>query len=142
VLLASSIQVLRRVNERYSDALHHRGPGNHYALTKVFAEEMGSMYAEHFGLEVIAARIGFMVRDRREAQVLVSRKMFDRYVSRRDVARFCHLAISAVFSGFGVLYAVGPDGRERFDLEAARRLIGYRPEDAWPQGLPFDASAL
>lgn len=142
VLLASSIQVLRRVDEQYSDAPHHRAPGNHYALTKVFAEEMGAMYAQHFGLEVIAARIGFMVRDQREAQILVDQRMFDRYVSRADMARFCRQAIYSAFSGFVMLYAVGPDGRERFDLEAARRVIGYQPEDCWPKGLPFDPPAL
>jgi uronate dehydrogenase len=138
VVLASSIQVLRSVEEQYTGAPHHRGPGNHYALTKVFAEEMGAMYAEHFGLEVIAARIGFMVRDQKEAGILVERRMADRYVSRGDMARFCERAVCSTFSGFAVLYAVGPDGRERFDLEAARRAIGYQPEDAWPAGLPFD----
>jgi len=137
VVLASSIQVLRPGIERYDNTPHHRSPGNYYALTKVFAEEMGAMYAAHFGLEVIAARIGFMVRDSAEAEIMQSRRMFDRYVSRGDMGRFCHAAVSAVVSGFTMLYAVGPDGIQRFDLETARRAIGYQPEDAWPQGLPF-----
>jgi hypothetical protein len=50
-------------------------------------------------------------------------------------------------------YAVGPDpppgtsailqatsrptGAPRMDLELARRVIGYVPRDAWPEGLPF-----
>jgi hypothetical protein len=32
---------------------------------------------------------------------------------------------------------MGADGRERFDLDTARRLIGYDPQETWPQGLPF-----
>lgn len=141
VVLASTIQVLRRSDERITDAPRHRGPLNHYALTKVLAEEMGQMYATRFGLEVIAARIGFMVRDVREARVLMERDLFDRYLSRGDAARFCHAAVHAPFEGFAVLHVIGPDGRERFDLDTPRRLVGYEPRDPWPEGLPFPAPA-
>lgn len=137
ILLASSIQVVRGGEEQITDAPHQRCPLNHYALTKVFAEEMGQMYANRYGLDVIVARIGFMVRDPREAQILIERRMFDRYVSRGDTASFCSAAVHAPFKGFAVLHVIGPDGKARYDLETPRRLIGYEPQDEWPQGLPF-----
>ncbi len=37
------------------------------------------------------------------------------------------------------LAASRPVGTARMDLEAARRVIGYEPQDRWPEGLPFPA---
>jgi hypothetical protein len=31
-------------------------------------------------------------------------------------------------------------GVGRMDLEPARRVIGYEPQDTWPEGLPFPVS--
>ena len=94
-----------------------------------------------FGMEVIAARIGWMVRDAREARRMAELRLFHIYVSRRDIARFFSLSVHAEFTGFAVLWAMGADGRERFDLEPAKRAIGYEPADVWPEGLPFALAA-
>lgn len=136
VVLASSVQVVGTRSDRRLKA-EQRAPSNHYALTKVLAEDMGAMYSQRFGLEVIAARIGWMVRDEREARKMQELRLFHIYVSRADVASFFSLSVHAEFSGFSVLWAVGADGRERFDLEPARRAIGYDPKEMWPQGLAF-----
>jgi hypothetical protein len=47
------------------------------------------------------------------------------------------LAVEAERVDFAVLFAIGPDGQDVFDLETPRRLLGYTPQDAWPNGLPF-----
>lgn len=135
VVLASSVQVLPR-GLGHATA-NDRAPGNHYALTKVLAEEMGAMYQRRFELDVIAARIGWMVRDPDEARRIQERGRFDAYLSRADAARFFHAAVHAEFRGFAVLFAIGAGGEERFDLETARRTIGYVPRDRFPEGLPF-----
>jgi nucleoside-diphosphate-sugar epimerase len=136
VVLASSVQVVGKRNDRRIKA-EHRSPNNHYAVTKVLAEEMGAMYSQRFGLEVIAARIGWMVRDEREARRMLELGLFHIYVSRADIARFFYLSVHSEFNGFAVLWAMGADGRDRFDLEPAQRAIGYEPQELWPQGLPF-----
>ena len=136
VVLASSVQVAGSRNERRLTA-EHRSPSNHYAVTKSLAEEMGAMYAQRFGMDVIAARIGWMVRDEREARRMAELRLFHIYVSRADIAQFFFLSVHAEFSGFAVLWAMGAGGRERFDLEPARRALGFEPRDVWPQGLPF-----
>lgn len=141
VILASSVQVAGTRSDRRLKA-EHRAPTNHYAVTKVLAEEMGAMYSQRFGMEVIAARIGWMVRDEREAKRMLELRLFHIYVSRADIARFFFLSVHAEFSGFAVLWAMGADGRERFDLEPAHRAIGYEPQEAWPQGLPFPLPSL
>ncbi len=58
VILASSVQV---VGVGRNEATAERLPTNHYALTKLWAEQMGEMYSRVYGLSVIAARIGWMV---------------------------------------------------------------------------------
>jgi uronate dehydrogenase len=141
VALASSIQVIggrpRREGIVGSEA---RYPDNHYALTKLWAEDMGEMYARSYGMSIVAARIGWMVRDRSEAEQIVTRRAFGHYLSRADAARFFAQAVAAPHVTFAVLYALGPRGAEHVDLETARRLIGYEPKDEWPRGLPEDAA--
>ena len=59
VVLASSVQVAwhRAAGDPRRTSMHVE-PTNHYALTKVWAEQMGEMYARKFPMAIIAARIG------------------------------------------------------------------------------------
>lgn len=136
VVLASSLQVGGKSEQQLSPAAH--APGNHYALTKLWAEDMGEMYARRFGLEVVAARFGWMVRNAREAARMDEVRAFHIYLSRHDVADFCHRALHVPFSGFATVYVLGKGSRERYDLEPAERLFGWTPRDAWPDGAPYD----
>jgi uronate dehydrogenase len=137
VVLASSVQVSwsQGTDDRRTAA--HAAPRNHYALTKLWAEQMGEMYTRIFPLSIIAARIGWMVRNEGEARAMRQRQMTQNYVSRRDVSHFMACAIEAPDVRFSVLYAIGPGGRELYDLDTARDVIGYEPEDHFPAGLPF-----
>jgi nucleoside-diphosphate-sugar epimerase len=137
VVLASSVQVSWSNGPHERRTATHSAPRNHYALTKLWAEEMGAMYQRMYGLSVVAGRIGWMVRDEREALLMRERAMMSNYVSRRDVAHFISCAIETTNVPFCVLYVIGPGGAESYDLEAARAAIGYAPEDHFPAGLPF-----
>jgi len=137
VVLASSVQTVgARQDRRYT--AEHRSPVNHYAVTKLMAEDMGSFYAQRYKMDVIAARVGWVVRNPREARRMQELKLFQIYVSPGDIARFFQAAVHREFTGFATLWALGPGGRERYDLEPARRLLGYDPQQAWPEGLPFE----
>jgi nucleoside-diphosphate-sugar epimerase len=139
VVLASSVQVAwhRAAGDPRRTSMHVE-PTNHYALTKVWAEQMGEMYARKFPMAIIAARIGWMVRDEREALRMREVAMSRHYISRRDVAHFMACAIEAPFAGFATFYAIGPEGRDAYDLAAPAAAIGYDPQDRFPAGLPFD----
>jgi len=141
VVLASSIQVLGKWWEPGSGpaSTSFAAPSNHYGLTKVWAEQMGEMYARAYGLSVIAARVAFMVRGPHEARRLAQRRLFDTYLSRGDVGRFFAAAIDAPGIDFAVLYAVGLGGERLFDMEPTARLLGFTPRDRWPEGLDFPA---
>jgi uronate dehydrogenase len=140
VILASSIQALGEwwVQSRPEPAgVRDGSPTNHYALTKVWAEHMGEMYARCHGLSIIAVRVAFMVRNAAEASRLVQRQVQDTYLSRADVGRFFALGVEAPPIQFAVLYAVGVGGERWFDMEPARRLLGFEARDRWPNGLGF-----
>jgi uronate dehydrogenase len=137
VLLASTIQVFGATDPGHLVTSDVREPGNLYALTKLWAEEHGAMYARVHGMSIVAARIGWMVRNQREAALMHQHGWFHAYLSREDVARFCAMTVEAEQLPFSVMAVVGPEGAARFDLEPARRLLGWEPRDAFPAGLPF-----
>jgi uronate dehydrogenase len=139
VILASSIQVVGRPAPGRKVTSADREPHNLYALTKLWAEELGGMYARVHGMSVIAARIGWMVRNEGEASHMRDKAWFHAYLSRGDIASFFALAVETKEVPFSVMYVVGPEGADRFDLEPARRLLGWTPRDIFPQGLPFPA---
>jgi len=140
VVLASSIQTLgkwwRRDRTEPASTLQ-ASPSNHYGLTKVWAERMGEMYAHTYAMSVIAARVAFMVRNPTEARRMQQKRVFDLYLSRGDVGRFFAQAVEAEGVDFSVLYAVGLGGERLFDMEPARRVIGFEARDRWPEGLGF-----
>jgi uronate dehydrogenase len=137
VVLASTIQVFGPTDPGRLVTAAEREPGNLYALTKLWAEEHGAMYARVHGMSIVAARIGWMVRDEREALHMRERGWFHAYLSRGDAARFVAAAVEAEHLPFAVMAVVGPEGGSRFDLEPARRLLGWEPLDVFPAGLPF-----
>lgn len=119
-------------------------PSGWYAVTKVFAEAAGQIYARRDDLHVMVVRPGWCPSDRRSVEA-ISRmpRAQDIYLSPGDAGRFFACAVEAdLTSRFVVLYATSHPVKEtRFDIQEAKRLIGYEPRDTWPQGTEFHASA-
>ncbi len=138
LVLASSIMVVIRRPDRSRPArVDEAWPGDHYALTKLWAEQMGAMYARRFGMSVLAVRIGWVVRNPDEARHMLKLGAFDLYLSRADAGRFFAAAVAATGTDFAIAYATSRGGEAVFDMEPARKLLGYEPHDRWPEGLPF-----
>jgi len=154
IVLASSMQVVsgyRRqgIAVEASDLIttRVRAPTNDYALTKVWAEDLGEMVARVEGLEVIVGRIGFVPRTPREAQKIVDRPVWRGfYLSHDDAGRFFVRAVEAPWPGeadavpFHVVYVMGPppEAGARHDRGPGEAL-GFFPRDVFPAGLPFEA---
>ena len=122
-------------------------PVNHYALTKVWNEVMGDMYARVHNLSVINVRIGWLPRNRGEAERLVqSGKGKNVFCSHDDAKLFHERCVESANPAPGecvTLFATSiPAEKARLDLELARHVIGYEPRDVWPQGLPFSVEGL
>ncbi|MCY4372856.1 MAG: NAD-dependent epimerase/dehydratase family protein, partial [Spirochaetaceae bacterium] len=110
---------------------HPVRPNGLYAATKVFGEALARDYADSHALSMICLRIGRVLpgdkpRDPREAAV---------YLSHRDAVQAIERCIDAPDDlRFAILFAVSANRGGYRDLEAARRLIGYVPQDGadWP----------
>lgn len=143
VVLASSVQTVNGIPKRERTVTASDvAPNNHYGLTKAWAEQMGEMYARCYGLAVLAIRIAWFTRNRRETDYMRQRGWFDSFLSHEDCGRFFVRCIEAELSpgSYHTLYATSkPTNRAWHDLEIPRRVIGYEPQDVFPQGLPFEA---
>jgi len=147
VVLASSVQVARYDQRPAVAGLAHQQCKNWYAVTKAIAELAGEMYHLKRGMNVMAVRIGWFVSDgddyrgHREhiLRHLREENAHDHYLSSADAARFFNAAVTAEWSGFHVLNAMSkprnPDDPE-FDLQPARDLLGYEPQDTLPEPAP------
>jgi nucleoside-diphosphate-sugar epimerase len=109
-----------------------------YAATKMFLEAIGRGFAETHGISVIVARLGWCPRTPAQvAEIAAAEWARDIYLSPDDAGRFFACAVEAPASvRHAVVYAASrPLHRERFDMSDAASLLGYHPQDCWPQGI-------
>lgn len=108
-----------------------------YACTKVFLEAIGQVYGVRHGIEVLAVRLGWCPRDRGHVREIAGERVFqDVYLSPNDAGRFIAAAVGAeTLPAYAVVYATSrPPHSLQYDLEPARKLIGYEPLESWPTG--------
>ncbi|MED5414419.1 MAG: NAD(P)-dependent oxidoreductase [Candidatus Latescibacterota bacterium] len=102
-------------------------PDSLYGVSKAFGEDLSRFYADEFGLSVICLRIGTFrpeldVRQRSDDRILST------WLSPRDAVQLVtrSLETSVVF---GIYYGISGNTRAVWDLQNARRELGYHPED-------------
>ncbi len=99
-------------------------PDSDYGVSKVFGEATGRYYNEHFGLEVACLRIGSVVPENRPTNI----RAYATWLSHRDLAHLVDRCLTVDLS-FEIFYGVS-DNRWRFwDIDHARKTIGYNPQD-------------
>ncbi len=120
-----------------ADGLH---PHDFYSLTKCCGELMGEMYVRSGKLSVICARCGWFVRNKEEAARMEEMEGAQRvYLSHRDGAQFFWRAVEVEDVKFAQLFATSKNrGQTILDLASARDVLGYEPEDSWPEGSSWD----
>ena len=109
-----------------------------YAATKMFLEAIGRGYAETHGISVIVVRLGWCPRTPEQVQEIAANEWAQNiYLSPGDAGRFFACAVAAKADiRFAVVYASSkPLHHEHFDLEPASDLLGFEPQDTWPQGI-------
>jgi uronate dehydrogenase len=106
-------------------------PDTPYAVGKVLGEAAARYYAEEHGLSVLCLRIGTV---NRASRPLVARQ-FATLLSHDDMARLARCCIEAPLDlTFGIFYGVSANTWRIWDVDDARRAIGYEPRDdaeAW-----------
>ncbi|MEM7078574.1 MAG: NAD(P)-dependent oxidoreductase [Pseudomonadota bacterium] len=143
LILASSIQVV--TGHKWDHVVSvEDGPrvANHYALTKLWAEQLGEMYARCYGQQVIAARLGWLPRSPAHHDELQASPVgTDVFLSHDDAGRFFTACVEAELTAgqFEILFATSKAVNDmRVDLEPARRVVGFVPVDTWPDGIRFN----
>ncbi|MBI2805775.1 MAG: NAD(P)-dependent oxidoreductase [Planctomycetes bacterium] len=114
-----------------------------YAAGKLFLEGAGRAFAEKFGMEVIAVRLGWCPRTPEQVEEIGAEQWAqDVYLSPGDAGRFFACAAEATLEQkFNVVYATSKPRRAMYDLETTRRLLGFEPAEAWPQGVDLVMSS-
>jgi uronate dehydrogenase len=101
-------------------------PDSPYAVCKVFGEAAARYYAEQKGLSCICLRIGTVLRDDRPTRP----RHFATLLSHADLVRLVACAIEAPPSiPYGVYYGVSANRWRFWDIDNARRDLGYQPQD-------------
>jgi len=97
-------------------------PDGLYAATKAFAEAVGRMYADRFGLEVVALRIGTF------AQRPTTARHRHTWLSPGDATRLIRACLTAPGVTYACVYGASANTHGWWDLGPARAL-GYVPQD-------------
>jgi uronate dehydrogenase len=97
-------------------------PDTFYGVGKVAAEAVLSLYADRYGLDVVACRIGsFLARPE-------TRRNLSTWLSHDDCVRMFLAALTTPAPGFAVLFGISANTDAWWDLEPGRAL-GYEPQD-------------
>ncbi|MET1071384.1 MAG: NAD(P)-dependent oxidoreductase, partial [Umezawaea sp.] len=124
VLLASSnhaVGYVPKADGEAGDDLFPR-PDTYYGVSKVAMEALGSLYADRYGMDVIAIRIGSCFEKPRDARMLST------WLSPDDAARLFEACVAAPSPGFRVVWGVSDNTRRWFSLDGAFAL-GYESKD-------------
>ncbi len=109
-----------------------------YAAAKMFLESIGQGFAMTHGLDVVAVRLGWCPRTvEQQREIAAESWAQDVYLSPGDAGRFFACAVETPGPlGYAMVFAASrPRAQDRFDPGPARRLLGYAPQDTWPEGL-------
>ena len=97
-------------------------PDSRYGISKVAGEAIALLYADKYGIETIALRIGqFRPRP-------TNRRMLSLWLSPEDMAQLALCCLDADGIHFEVVYGVSANSRAWYDNPGAER-IGFRPKD-------------
>jgi uronate dehydrogenase len=113
-------------------------PRGWYAATKVFQEAAGRAFAEAHGISVIVARLGWCPRSAEQVEELASCDWGpDLYLSPADAGRFFACAVEAPPDiRFAITYPTSrPVRAPIYDSTPGREIVGFEPQDTWPQGV-------
>ncbi|MGH8632228.1 MAG: NAD-dependent epimerase/dehydratase family protein, partial [Burkholderiales bacterium] len=120
---------------RRDEKIDHRvypKPDSRYGLSKVFGEQLGSLYSDRYGLQVLCMRIGNV------NPAPVDKRRLSLWLSPRDLAQLVQIGIEHPDIRFAIVYGVSRNRRTWYDNSNAERL-GYRPQD---DSEPYAAEVL
>ncbi len=97
-------------------------PDTRYGLSKAFGEDIGSLYVDKHGFDVMAMRIGSFQPEPQDARQLST------WLSYGDMARLVTTGLEAPSLGMAIVYGISRNTRSWWDNRRAFEL-GYDPQD-------------
>src|SRR6059036_1883529 len=102
-------------------------PAGLYGVSKVWGEALARHYADAHDLSVLCVRIGHVTAEDRPR----APRDFSVWCSQRDIARMIEACLRAPATlRFDVFFAVSNNKWSYRDLDHARRVLGFEPQDA------------
>jgi len=144
LVLSSSVQAVSGLGYegRAVTLADGTAPRNHYAVTKIWAEVMGDMYARAYAMSVVTVRIGWLPRSAAEVERIGSRGFGPRmFFSHDDAGRFylaCVRSPQPEPGTHAIVFAASRHETPFMDPTPAKEILGYEPEDTWPDGCTFE----
>jgi NAD+ dependent glucose-6-phosphate dehydrogenase len=122
-------------------------PDSLYGASKVFGEALGRWYSDVHGLHVLCLRIGYVSGSRDDEfespyqgeeqldlkELTTRKRMRAIWLSHNDCVQLFRRALAAETLPWAVVYATSNNPRQIWDLEPARRLLDFMPEDSAPE---------
>lgn len=97
-------------------------PDGYYGVSKAFGEALARYYVDAFALSVICLRIGWVLeRPHNETALRM-------WLSVRDLGQLVRVSLETA-QPFGLYYGVSNNQQRTWDIENARRELGYNPID-------------
>jgi NAD+ dependent glucose-6-phosphate dehydrogenase len=130
-------------DERRYDHTAELRPDTLYGVSKVYGEALGRMYMERHGLRVFCLRIG-AVREHDDPTAPTANPLIDLdaegrrnrlravWLSKRDCAELIARCLDVEEVSWAVVYGVSGNARRFWDLDHARELLGWEPQDSAP----------
>ena len=118
-------------------------PDSLYGVSKSYGEALGRMYMERHGLRVFCLRIG-AVREHDDPTAPTPNPLIDLdaegqrnrlravWLSKRDCAELIGACLDVEDVSWAVVYGVSGNARRFWDLDHARELLGWEPQDSAP----------
>ncbi len=123
-------------------------PDSLYGVSKVYGEALGRYYVDRFGLKVFCLRIGTVTdADDPRAQSVTAKspallnlpvderlkRMRATWLSQRDCAQLIQRCVDADDLNWAVVFGISNNPRQFWDLQHARDVLGYEPQDSAPE---------
>jgi hypothetical protein len=120
-----------RTGQPYLDHLVPVKPDSLYGVSKCFGEDLGRYYADHKNMHVISLRIGMInwIDCPRDGSHESFERLCSIWLSHRDMVQLIEKSLQAEHIKFDTFYGISNNPQHFYDLEHAREMIGYVPQD-------------
>jgi nucleoside-diphosphate-sugar epimerase len=133
-------------DERVYDHTEEIRPDSLYGVSKAYGEAIGRHYVDQHGLKVVCLRIGGTrdprapshpnqlwadMSDRSPETLALRRRMRAVWLSERDCVQLIERSL-LTGEPWVLVYGISNNPRRFWDIEHARQVLGYEPQDAAP----------